>query len=368
MHWYVFTPLDVWMFRDARPFTPGERAWAGTSLFPPAAHTLAGALTALLGERVQLQLTGPFLCREQELYLPRPLHYVGDRPLQPLPWVQSQVFPMLWPAERPAPLVTAAGQRPAPETPEGDGRQWLPASALARWLDGQLLQPQDWRCAPGERPQPWTEELRPHNRLAAEGRQVLEESGYFVETALRLDEGWGLAVAVDDATQARLAALGDRLDLRLGGEGHRALLTPCPALAPQWEALRQASERNRRRPGRQLAYLATPGVFERRNDRGSLCRPWPWEWKLAHGQVKGPLVSVATASALAIAGRQRTRDDVSIPAPQVFAAPPGTVYFLEQAADLFQEQPRLNDGRPNPGHRWRRLGYSELLWLSQGDQ
>ncbi|MFS8902211.1 hypothetical protein NW845_12730, partial [Synechococcus sp. H60.2] len=48
MSWFVLSPLDVWMFRDARPFAPGERAWA-TSGFPPSGHTLAGALLAHLG-------------------------------------------------------------------------------------------------------------------------------------------------------------------------------------------------------------------------------------------------------------------------------------------------------------------------------
>jgi hypothetical protein len=31
MYWYTLTPLDVILLRDAKPFTPGERAWAGSS-------------------------------------------------------------------------------------------------------------------------------------------------------------------------------------------------------------------------------------------------------------------------------------------------------------------------------------------------
>lgn len=30
MFWYTLTPLDVLLLRDAKPFTPGERAWAGS--------------------------------------------------------------------------------------------------------------------------------------------------------------------------------------------------------------------------------------------------------------------------------------------------------------------------------------------------
>ncbi|MFM7714712.1 MAG: type III-B CRISPR module-associated Cmr3 family protein, partial [Microcystis sp.] len=46
MYWYTITPLDVLLLRDAKPFSPGERAWAG-STFPPNGHTIAGALSAL---------------------------------------------------------------------------------------------------------------------------------------------------------------------------------------------------------------------------------------------------------------------------------------------------------------------------------
>ncbi|MFN5658855.1 MAG: type III-B CRISPR module-associated Cmr3 family protein, partial [Pseudanabaena sp.] len=40
MFWYKLTPLDVLMFRDAKPFSPQERAWAG-SVFPPNNHAIA---------------------------------------------------------------------------------------------------------------------------------------------------------------------------------------------------------------------------------------------------------------------------------------------------------------------------------------
>ncbi len=61
MYWYTLTPLDIWLFRDAKPFTPGERAWAG-SVFPPNGHTIAGALRGLLQSHHDLTLCGPFLC------------------------------------------------------------------------------------------------------------------------------------------------------------------------------------------------------------------------------------------------------------------------------------------------------------------
>jgi CRISPR-associated protein Cmr3 len=79
-------------------------------------------------------------------------------------------------------------------------------------------------------------------------------------------------------------------------------------------------------------------------------------------------VSVATGKPVAISGRLRVdrppeQRQMSLPAPQVFAAPPGSIYYLEQPAPLNQEEPELEDGRLNVFHRWRLLGYSELLWL-----
>lgn len=89
-----------------------------------------------------------------------------------------------------------------------------------------------------------------------------------------------------------------------------------------------------------------------------------WEWKLAHtvngNQTPGHLVSVATDRAVPISCRLRDRQNNSIPAPQVFAAPPGSVYYLNQPQQLFQESEQAS----NQAKRWRQLGYSELLWIS----
>ncbi|MEG3844559.1 type III-B CRISPR module-associated Cmr3 family protein, partial [Microcoleus sp. herbarium14] len=85
--------------------------------------------------------------------------------------------------------------------------------------------------------------------------------------------------------------------------------------------------------------------------------------KLAHAvnsnQKIGPLVSVSTASALPISCRIRDKDDreKSIPAPQVFAARPGSLYYLNQPKELFQED------ATRKVNVWRKLGYSELLWV-----
>jgi CRISPR-associated protein Cmr3 len=386
MHWYTLTPIDVLMFRDAKPFTPGERAWASSEIFPPHGRTIAGAIRGLLQEDIKLTLKGPFLCREETLYFPRPLNYAGQQRLIPSKWLPDDhpCQQILWDRNKPVPLVL--GEQIEHDVDEGakqeEYRQYLPQQVVVKLLKQQQPALEDWLCQVNERPRPWTVETRPHNSLTDGTRQVKDTDGYFIEKAIRLDYGWSLAIAVDAKTYNKLKAKGDSLTLRLGGEGHRAVLQACEALHSQWQELTQLSQQNfkqaesalQRSPeaGRVLAYLIAPGVFERKHDDGqAMCRAYPWEWKLAYppnsNQGRGSLASVATEKPLPISGRASytpiDRATQSIPAPQVFAAPAGSVYYLECPATLFQDQPIKDNNQPNKTHTWRQLGYSELLWI-----
>ncbi|MDZ4874753.1 MAG: hypothetical protein CLLPBCKN_004149 [Chroococcidiopsis cubana SAG 39.79] len=291
---------------------------------------------------------------------------------------------MMWDCSKPVPLVLGERTEQDPHQTKGQQqqyRQFLPQSVVTKLLKQQQLTTEDWLCRNEERSHPWTLETRSHNSLAPGTRQVKDADGYFVETAIRLDRGWSLAIAVDSQTHAQLQTHGNPVILRLGGEGHRAVLSSCPALERQWQELTTLSQQNfqetetalQQSPtaGRVLAYLITPGVFERKHDGGqATCRAYPWEWKLAYATnpnyVRGSLVSVATEKALAISGRisytPSDKTTQSIPTPQVFAAPAGSVYYLECPAMLFQDQ-LTKDGRQNKAHIWRQLGYSEMLWI-----
>ena len=374
MHWYTLTPLDVLMFRDAKPFTPGERAWASGDIFPPNGHTIAGALRGLLQEKAQLELTGPFLCREEQLHFPSPINYVGQERLTPTKWLEKEhpCQQMQFDRSKPVPLVIAERTQTDPVEGEAEPvhRQYLPQAVVLTLLQGGKPAPAEWVCCEKERPQPWTIETRSHNSLEPGTRQVKDSDGYFVEKVIRLDSGWSIAIAVDRDIPTPVT-------LRLGGEGHRVILEKCEALGQQWTALQkqsqdnfQAAEQGLQRDlekGRALAYLITPGVFERNHHGVATCRAWPWEWKLAHSSEsnhsRGSLVSVATAKAMPISCRFRDQDnsDKSIPAPQVFAAAPGSVYYLERPETLFQDNPTTKV------YRWRSLGYSELLWMKYND-
>jgi CRISPR-associated protein Cmr3 len=379
MHWYTLTPLDVMLLRDAKPFTPGERAWAG-SIFPPNGHTIAGALRGLLGEKANFQLKGPFFCHTNpdepnvRLYLPRPLGFVGSSPLVPLVWdEQLPLGHTLWDKTQPCPLGTSMC-RTASHTQEDDEddvgtedkyRQYLPSNVVEKYLrEGQISQ-DDWLVKQDGEDKPWIVETRPHNAIRENTRQVKDADGYFVENAIRLQPNWSLAIGID-------REISTPNTLRLGGEGHRVIIKRNEGLDEQWQTLWDLSEQNRHKEERSLAYLITPGVFERIDDRGkAMCQAWPWEWKLAHtvngNQKPGHLVSVATDRAVPISCRIRDKDDQgkSIPAPQLFAAPPGSAYYLNQPDLLFAENPKSKPGKAlERAKRLRQLGYSEFLWIS----
>jgi CRISPR-associated protein Cmr3 len=364
LYWYTITPLDILMFRDAKPFTPGERAWAGGDVFPPSGHTIAGAMSALLNRKKEeaYELKGPFLCHEQTLYFPRPFNYVSAIPLVPLDWdddnpLKSQ---MVCDDSKPRPLVKPFS---APKTGDEDDDEkqsvdYLPYAVICDFVKDGKIAPDSWNAGVE---QPWDIETRSHNALEPGTRQVKEADGYFVEKAIRLRDGWSLAIAIDQDIPTPVT-------LRLGGEGHRAILERCDSLKDRWEALQHQSEDNQQSSDPALAYLVTPGIFERIRERKTpsnssrniaMCRAYPWEWK------PNNLVSVATDKPIPISCRIQDKDQKhSIPAPQVFAAPPGSVYYLKKPQSLYPNDPRAKQGKAlEKAKRLMKLGYSELLWI-----
>ena len=374
MYWYTLTPLDILLFRDAKPFTPGERAWAG-SVFPPNGHAIAGALSAFLNRQKDdknLKLKGPFFCYNyQNLYFPRPLGFDKKTALVPLAWVNHPLKnQVMYDRTLPAPLVRPSGtpsdddedelesQAACPSNSLKKYRQFLPFDVVKTYLETSTISPESWQAGDGitGEDKPWMVETRSHNALESGTRQVKSEDGYFVENAVRMKPGWSLAIALNHKIE-------NPVTFRLGGEGHRVILEPQPDLGKQWDELQNISQINEKLGGKSLAYLVTPGAFERKHSNGKvLCRAWPWEWDLAEPENpqarRGELVSVATDKAVPISCRFRDDQNNSIPAPQVFAAPPGSVYYLNQPDRLFQDDPTKKN------HVWRQLGYSELFWIN----
>ena len=224
--------------------------------------------------------------------------------------------------------------------------------------DGKIT---DWQQQYEGEDQPWITESRPHNSLEIGTRKVKDSDGYFVENAIRLKQNWSLAIAVDSQTHQQLQSLSQPLSMRLGGEGHRVIVTYQPTLDQQWQQIESLSQQNFQQPKKAIAYLMTPGIFERGQKGVATCRPYPWEWKSIHNN--GAFISMATDHAVPISPRIRDRkrnQGSSIPGPQVFAAPPGTLYYLTQPQNLFADQ----DNAPKHLKQTRQLGYSHLLWVN----
>ena len=377
MYWYKLTPLDILMLRDAKPFSPQERAWAG-SIFPPNGHTIAGAFRGILGEKKDFKIVGPFLCyqnTENTLYLPRPLGFAKSVPLVPLTWeIESYIKNALWDKTQPCPLVKAHHKKDDDDDDlvKGNGvetkfRQYLPYCVVKKYLKTGKIDKNDWNIIKdSHEDKPWDEETRSHNSIEPGTKQVKDADGYFVEKAIRLHQNWSFAIGINHEITTPAT-------IRLGGEGHRVIVESCPKLGEQWQELQNISRDNFQADTQSIAYLVTPGVFERPHQdhpdhpekRINLCRPYPWEWKLKDGN----FVSMSTDKAVPISCRIREKQDntksitKSIPAPQVFAAPPGSLYYLNKPQGLFQDNESLANDKKNRVNNWRQLGYSEMLWI-----
>jgi CRISPR-associated protein Cmr3 len=403
MHWYKITPLDLLLFRDCKPFSPGDGSWA-KGLFPPMPITVFQAMRSLLPQtnhenRTQRHLSflGPFLLDSQQtLWLPTPKDLVCLYPpgqdrktatdnwseilhLQPIPKDEEAWKHLAFDEEEIDPLVL---------NKKWDGnislpKPWIKAEALFGYLTGQK---NNINCAQkdSEKPSttwdkkdfhhnPWKTQVLPHIQMQPDKRQVKDADGYFTEVAVRLEDGWCFVAALSGDILARESIV------RLGGEGHRALvshLEPNDTLKGQLDFLLE-SDRVRIASRRELAllqavrspadysskvpnfaYLLTPGLglFEETSYRA-----YPQAWK---EHLKG----CATDKALLWGGVSTLRKDIdnnktreeSALLPQRAFVPPGTVYLFNHEVTTNQQL------LPNGDVRWlqtfKQLNYGKLLW------
>ncbi|MBI5445325.1 MAG: hypothetical protein HY900_29450 [Deltaproteobacteria bacterium] len=337
--WLEIRPLDVLLFRDAKPFFAGESFWAHSE-FPPTALPLVGAVRARLfehlgvklseyiaacrgdggdgvaqeakrsfggtGELGQLRFHGPYLTRGGKIYLPAPADLLcgaDERQGQPM-----SPAPGSWPTDCSAPSLL-------PLRPSGDAGRlepaegwWMPADQLAPYARGEVIR--GLRKAE----ELWGSEPRTGIEVGA-ARTAVTGQLYTVEYQ-RLQEGVELGFAVE-GLPPDFPAEGI---LALGGKGRAAAyrrsgaapsLPPAPPLAGK---------------KRFKVTLLAPALFRRgwvpdplEGDEAS-----GFQWQLPAGG-KAMLVGAAVGKSVPVGGR----DAANGPRPILRAVPAGSVYFLE---------------------------------------
>lgn len=387
MTWYTITPLDVLLFREAKPFVPGGGSWA-KGLFPPMPITVFQAMRSIGQSHRQansiaeakerklrdLDFLGPFLLDEQDtLWLPTPKDLVciypldsddrdrdrrqlGDNwvELQRLqPAIQSDSWKHLAFAETQlAPMVLS---NPSDGDLAGELKPWMQATALQQYLSsGQQTYTRSEISPACFSVDPWDVQILPHIGMQEGSRQVLEENGYFTEVAIRLKPGWKMLAALSGSEIA------DTQVIRLGGEGHRALVD---RLQPQSDSplaqqLEWLSSEQPASGGNAVAYLLTPGLAQVENNK-PLYGVAPHDWQ-------GFLQGCATDRAILWGGvstldRKTSGDRQFGLIPQRAFVPPGTVYVFQGLAPASVDQ-LLPQGQSKWQETFRKLNYGKLLW------
>lgn len=389
-YWYAIDPVDILLMRESKPFSPAEGSWA-KGMFPPMPSTVFQALRSLTAwqndedDRTarNLQFLGPFLVQEVGselvLWLPTPKdllaaylnpdetdleearNYKEANPgweklerLQPLDanYPGGEFFgfsPTQYAASELAPMVP-----PAENQGYGKVYAWMKSSALKHYLEGNLsaITAQDF-WTDGD---PWGLQVLPHIQVEMGTRQVKSEDGYFTEVAVRMRSGWKLVAGL--TVQLETAAV------RLGGEGHRALVEPLNDFQP-WKELEDFLQPLN--SDSDTAYLLTPGLAHVDVPDRAVFGLYPSSWKeYLRGCVGDrPLLW----GGMSTFQKRRESDGKAHPketafAPQRAYVPPGTVYRFKKGAGLNESlrRPLLPIGNANWLQTLQTLGYGTLLW------
>jgi CRISPR-associated protein Cmr3 len=390
LYWYALEPLDILMLREAKPFSPGDGAWA-KGQFPPLPITVFQALrsaTEWVDENApseaprqrtnrNMHFLGPLLLQDQHqnpdhpiLWLPTPKDLLSafsiaiDEDAEdgsktpPSHWDQVAQLQPLDPADdrtthfRFPPTPSGASLNPmlppwrSSDESWGYGRidPWMKATALAHYLQGRLDQIRRTDFCED----PWKAQVLPHIKVQSGTRQVESEDGYFTEVAIRLKPGWKLVAAFSEAIDPGV--------VRLGGEGHRVLVSPLPSLQ-DWDAL-QPFMHPPTDDRECTAYLLTPGLAEAA-DQPFVYSVYPGVWQdcLQGCASDRPLLW----GGMTVFQKPGVRDKEAAFAPQRAFVPPGTIYRFDRSPTK-----SVTQLLPKMGGSWletfEKLGYGTLLW------
>ncbi|MEM9543640.1 MAG: type III-B CRISPR module-associated Cmr3 family protein [Cyanobacteria bacterium P01_E01_bin.42] len=371
MDWYIIDPLDVLLFRESKPFSPGEGARA-KGQFPPMPSTVFQALRSAADTRQNKpEFLGPFLLDEDKtLWLPTPKDLIGisedettdkkakswDRLVscRDLPswscisYPTNHLMPMVFPELG----KDYTGIRSEP---------WMKAAKLLEYLNGSnKFDRADFTA------NPWDVQVLPHTHMKAGTRQVKDEEGFFTEVATRLKSGWRFVVGAKLTGFPRA-----RVVVRLGGESHRVIVSKVakPESIEGLSALAQPTQPEIKRG--MFAYLLTPGLAETSEELTYGLYPHAWKDCLLgcagdRQLMWGGVRSRQEKRKVLRGGREKEEEHKSFALqPQRAFVPPGTVYLFDERSLTLEQLPeRLLPDVENK--RWMdtfyKLNYGKLLW------
>jgi CRISPR-associated protein Cmr3 len=366
----VIRPMDVWLFRDGKPFRAGEDHAAET-LFPPSPFTLQGAIrTKVLadkgvnlaefaknGERNpdpdvgygenfgKLRLRGPLLMRckdgkwERLIPMPTDVVKVGNRyellrPNLNLPFTTN--LPENLPDKSLQLLWARTGERIS------EAKGWLPESEWERYLQGQAP---EQVVTSGKL---FTFEPRFGIAIDAD-KGTTQEAMLYQARFVRLTKETALWAEVDGVS------LNEGGFLRFGGEGRAAVYE---ALSQQ-ESLRPLSQFNfASNSNRFKVVLVTPAWFS------GGWQPKDGDWSKVFG-ASVQLVGAAIPRPLLLGGFDVAK---GVPKPMRAFVPAGAVYFFEADEPVqfpddfaFTETPDEVSRQNDNANAWAQIGLGAVL-------
>ncbi|MEO0377475.1 MAG: type III-B CRISPR module-associated Cmr3 family protein, partial [Cyanobacteria bacterium P01_A01_bin.17] len=251
----------------------------------------------------------------------------------------------------------------------GRPKPWMRADALIKYLQGEVLDnpvadedgiDESKEITAYFHRDPWTTQVLPHIKVQPGTRQVADEEGYFTEVAIRMAPHWQLVAAISTELDAKV--------VRLGGEGHRAIVTPMEDTPPGWDELEKLRSPQ---PGHETAYVLTPGLAEATID-SELFSLIPETWKSSLRSCVGdrPLLwgGMSVFQKPKQSGQEHENPKDVAFQPQRAFVPAGTIYRFQpgqlpphaQAADPpLKLLPQADD---NWAKTFKSLNYGILLW------
>lgn len=353
-------PIDVWLFRDGKPFNAGEDHQAD-SIFPPLPSVIQGAVRShyLVARNVPLndkgnieqavgtstdyktlRLQGPFLRRKDELFFPLPADVFastekGDEAtglrifeilrvnLQAVVQSSNPLPALLWPPENARPMKF------------DPSRYWVSQTEMTNYLAGKRFAAIDGKCL-------FDRESRIGIALK-HAKGTTEDGALFATNFIRTRTDVGLHVEVSGLDGWPASGL-----MRIGGEGHGARFSESQlhrALPVSASAVK----------GKFKVVFIAPTYFKQGWKPGDDYDDWQ-----DHFEGKVELKTVALHRYLSAGGYDWSKPAHSAQKPALRYVPAGSVYFFESQSEVQLKHPWLCDAAPN-GAQLGQIGFGQVL-------